>query len=227
MSMKRSRSVSRPAQFKKKARFSSAKARPQKSLNAKVNELLRDRELKWLDTSITALAQGLIAPINNVPLGDDSVSRDGRKIVIKSIQLRYGLAGTAAASATATPRVVIVYDTNPNGVLPVFGDIFTDATGTSFQNLNNRERFKVIYDMALGQKKGSDSFVTVGTGGGGAIIFNDVVYRKCDLTTVFKDTGSGTIAGTSTGALYVCFLYGSAGTTTGSVCNCRIRFADS
>lgn len=226
MSMKRSRSVSRPAQYRKKARFSSVKARPQKSLNAKVNELLRDRELKWLDTVITAPAQGQITPINNVPLGDDSTTRDGRKIIIKSIQLRYGLYGSSGGTGYVSPRVVVVYDTNPNGTLPVFGDIFTDATGTAYQNLNNRERFKIIYDFAFGQKKGSDNFVTTSATNTNAA-FNDVLYRKCDLTTIYKDSGSGTIAGTATGGLYVYFLFGAGATTTGSTCNCRIRFADS
>lgn len=58
------------------------------SLNSKVKMLLKSKESKWLDTKTQAPTSGLIVPLNNVPLGDDSVARDGRKIVMTSIQIR-------------------------------------------------------------------------------------------------------------------------------------------
>lgn len=198
--------------------------RPMRSLVAKVNALSRAQESKWFDLTWTAPAAGLVTVINAVPQGDDSITRDGRKIVVKVVQLRYGLFGSAVPAGFIALRVVIVHDVAPNALIPAVTDIFTSSDGLAYNNLNNRERFRILYDFTLGQKKGSDSFVS--TNASSTIVaFNDVVYKKCDISTVFNDVAGGTIGSITTGAIYVVTLF-SGGSSVGSTLKSRIRFAD-
>lgn len=219
----------RSATFKKASQAKRAKSvvrrnapYQKKSLTAKVNALLESQEWKWYDTSIASATGGQVSPLNNIPQGDDSVTRDGRKIIMKSVAFK--LAGNAAAGAGSfvAPRLAIVYDKNPNGVLPVSTDIFTTNDGTTHSNLNNRDRFVIMYDNFCGMKRGHDPLSWPGEG---YVNFHIQEYLKLDLSTVYGPTGSGTIAGTQTGALYAVFLGSSTPSVIGS--SFRVRFVDS
>lgn len=199
--------------------------RPMRSLVAKVNALSRAQESKWFDLTWTAPAAGLVTVINAVPQGDDSITRDGRRIVVKSVQLRYGLFGSAVPTGYVSPRVVIVHDLAPNALIPAATDIFTSSDGLAYNNLNNRERFRIIYDFTFGQKKGSDGFAAGSGAGAFLVAFNDVVYKKCEISTIFNDVAGGTIGSITTGAIYVVTLF-AGGSTTGSTLRSRIRFSD-
>lgn len=192
-----------------------------KSLAAKVNGLLRAQELKWHDTIVTAFSAGTVVPLNAVPLGDDAIARDGRKILMKSLQYKLTAFASQAAGAPPQPRLAIVYDKNPNGLLPVVTDIFQSSSGVALTNLNNRERFEVIHDNFAGLKIGHDPLIA----GAAGYVFTSQWYGRLDHTTVYGASGSGTQAGTQTGALYAVLL-GGAGDTSGIV-NLRLRFADS
>jgi len=118
-------------------------------------------ELKAFDLALQSLA--FLAPsggisyalVNNVDKGTDLFQRIGRKVSGVSIQLRgfvkYGSA-TTAFNATNQDlfRLMLIYDTRPQGADPVITDIFSDANtaavtnGSSFINLNNRDRFRVV-----------------------------------------------------------------------------------
>lgn len=191
-------------------------------LKKDVRRIKKSQELKWHDVVLTSATGGQVEPLNNVPLGDDATSRDGRKIVMVSCSSK----GTTslASSTTTAPRYAIVYDVAPNGLLPAVTDIFTASTATAELNLSNSKRFRVLWDNFGGLGLGRDPFVTIPATPNYAYIWNDYVKIR-DLETHYKDTGSGTIAGTSTGALYAVFL-GGGGTTTAAI-SFRIRFLDS
>lgn len=188
-----------------------------------MNGLLRAQELKWYDTTVTAFSSGLVQPINTVPQGDDAISRDGRKIIMKSVQYKLAAVALPGAGTPPQPRLAIVYDKCPNGALPVVTDIFQSSAGIALTNLNNRDRFKIIHDNYIGLKHGHDPALLVTAAY--SAIFNDEAFIRLDHQTIFGASGSGTQAGTLTGALYVVLL-GGASDTQGFL-NIRIRFADS
>lgn len=194
-------------------------------LKKDVRRIKKSQELKWHDVTLTSAAGGQVEPLNNVPLGDDATARDGRKIMMTAC-ISKGVASSGTTSGiSAMPRYAIVYDMAPNGVLPSATDIFTTSTGVAQVNLNNAKRFKILWDNHGGLGLGRDPFHYIAaTGETGTYIWNDYIKIR-DMITMFKDTGSGTTAGTTTGALYAVFL-GGAGTTFASI-SFRIRFLDS
>lgn len=192
-----------------------------KSLAAKVNGLLRSQELKWYDTVVSSFSAGTVVPLNAVPLGDDAITRDGRKILMKSVQYKLAAFASQAAGLAPQPRLVIVYDKNPNALLPAVTDIFQSSVGVALTNLNNRERFEIIHDNYAGLKRGHDPLFV----GAAGYVFQDEWFGRLDHSTVYGASGSGTQAGTQTGGLYAVLLGGSG--DTNGLLNIRIRFIDS
>lgn len=208
--------------FKKKS-FKKKWTRPSKvtlaSLARQVSSLKRDTEYKWYDTSTTSFTTGVVSPINVVPLGDDAHSRDGRKIVMKSILVTgYG----QSADTRGAPRVMVVYDNQTNGALPLITDILTENNWAAPHNLNNRNRFKVLYDNVAGLDKNTNPLQVVPANSGAAFYYHQ--YIKCDLPTIFGDAAAG-ISMIKTGGLF--FLY--IGTGLISIVGefrTRIRYVD-
>lgn len=190
------------------------------SLTKAVRQIQRSQELKWFDTILTSFTSGTVYPLNNIPLGDDQNSRDGIAILMKAISIRCFAA--TGESVNSAPRIVIVYDKANNGLLPAPTDIFTSSEFTAQYNDYNKDRFKIVYDNATGLHRGSDPYQP-GTGGARFCIFDEI---PVNLKTKYADTGSGTTAGTRTGALYLVYL--STGGSQATVrCNTRVRYLDS
>lgn len=115
------------------------------TLAAKVNRLISEQERKNFDVvasnvNMTA-GTALIVPLNSIPQGDDSSSRDGRKVSMVSSHMRYSV---------YTPgmwRVIVLVDKQSNGVACSAADILT-APGNvrSPLTLDFKERFRVIHD---------------------------------------------------------------------------------
>lgn len=212
----------------KKAKYAMGKYRT-KSLTAKVNNILKSQELKWYDTSVASATAGQVTPLNTIPQGDDAVARDGRKIVMKSCWIRVTALGNSGAGSIC-PRVALVYDKNPNGLLPVFSDIFTSAGSVAFANLNNKERFQILYDNTAGL---NDPCADVHIEARSTSPFDLLAqyhvnkYVPMNHTTIFGSTGQGTQAGTQTGGLYLVALAEPGSTSIALVANMRVRFLDS
>lgn len=193
------------------------------TLTKQVRAIKKSQELKWFDVNLASATGGAVEPLNNVPLGDDATARDGRKIIMKSVNFKLWATGTMAGALSTMPRLAIVYDKANNGLLPAATDIFTSTASTAQVNLNNRDRFKILYDNHGGLNKGTDPYRIYSTGST-TFIVNDYVKLR-DLETIYSDTGSGTIAGTRTGALYAVFL--GTGAVAGLDASFRTRFLDS
>lgn len=191
-----------------------------KSLTKAVRQIQRSQELKWFDTILTSLTAGTVYPLNNIPLGDDQNTRDGIAIYLKHLILH--VSASSSESANSAPRFVIVYDKANNGALPAPTDIFTSTEFTAQYNDYNKDRFKIVYDNATGLHRGSDPYQP-GSGGARFCIFDQI---PLNLKQKFADTGSGTIAGTRTGALYLVFL-STGGSLIAARVNCRVRYHDS
>lgn len=112
----------------------------------------RYREKKNIDTTptitFTTGVRTWLAPIllNGVAVGDDGVSRDGRKVLFKKILVRalYGAGATTVNGCVL--RFAIVYDKQANGGTPAITDIFTEDDFLTTNNLGNVERFVILKD---------------------------------------------------------------------------------
>lgn len=192
---------------------------------------------------------GLVTPMF-IPLqGADFNQRIGRKCNIKSIYAKWRcfpryIVNPSGAPYTVTSqwpetavRLLIVHDTNPNGVVPLLSDILQPTETLqpdplSFINMNNRDRFRIILDKF-------HQFGALSTGGGegvavqnalGSTTWNGKKYKKVDIPVVFNSTSTGGIADIASGVLYACVLgTESLGSNRYSSLemNWRIRYSDS
>lgn len=182
------------------------------AVNRKINDVV---EYKYIDNSDTSVAMNTTASItliNGVAQGDSSTTRDGIRIVMKSLDARFHL---QSADATNICRVLIIQDKQHNGSSPVIGDILQNTSEPlSFLNKSNSKRFRTIYNGIFSVSNSSPATV------------QDVVHKDLNIITMFE--GSGATASTiKTNALYLVLLSDSGAVSDpGLTYSIRIRFVD-
>ena len=118
--------------------------------------LLGMMEKKVVDTASASYAcdtTGSVTLLNSMAQGSDFTNRIGRKYTNVAVQLEGFLGPQDNSIGTTKCRVMLIYDSQPNGALPAIADVLTASTSNAFMNLNNRDRFKVLCDenYTLGQ----------------------------------------------------------------------------
>ena len=106
-------------------------------------------EKKFIDVSNTLYnfdTTGTIQLLNGCSQATDYNDRIGRKIIVRSIQLRGLVYPLDTTTATSLCRMILLYDCQTNGAAPAITDVITSATSTAPLNLNNRDRFKILMD---------------------------------------------------------------------------------
>jgi len=137
-------------------------------------------EKKNRDYSLTDLA---IVPttfwtpvtlLNSIDQGTTSSQRVGRKVQLKSIQMRWAFGFDNNFSS----RLLVVYDRDCNGVTPTMADILGPAAFprmTAPMNLANTDRFVVLHDEIVNPAFGAG--FTAGK-----------FYKKINLPMLFTST---------------------------------------
>lgn len=166
---------------------------------------------------------GTLTALNLVATGSDFTQRIGRRITIKTVQLE-GMLGPVDSTTNMTKvQMWLVYDSQPNGVLPAITDFMSQSRADAFLNLNNRDRFKVLWNLSttLG---GNNNIATQPYQA--PAVANVSVYKKCSLPVVYDGAGA-TMADVQTGAVYlICLGNQIAGTGAAFTGSTRIRFVD-
>lgn len=183
-------------------------------------------ELKVVENALAQAATtntGTLVLYNGVAQGSDFTNRIGRKVIVKSIHFKWALTpATVTDSIGDIVRCMLVWDMQNNSATPAVTDILTTADILSGVNLNNRDRFKVLYDKRVVMNPASYT-ANVITGGNPVTTYREK-YIKCNYETIFSGTGatSGSIA---TGALYLMFI--DLNTTASTITHyARVRFSD-
>lgn len=183
-------------------------------------------ELKTIDSTVTSNvpAAGNISTLNAVATGTDFTNRTGRKTTMKSLLLRLTLNPLPATSAPSgdAVRIVVLYDTQTNGAIPVVGDVLSGGTWDSPINLTNRDRFKILMDKQVNM---AASTYTAGalTAGSPETKFLKK-YRQFSLETIFNGT-AGSVTQIQTGGLFILYI-SEANNVTNLLINSRVRFTD-
>lgn len=170
---------------------------------------------------LTFTTGGSINVVNLVKTGSGFYNRVGRKVTLRSLRVKFTLADEMAASSetqAAHLRILVVYDTSPNGVLPLVSDILQDinqdgGTSTSWVsdlNQNNRDRFRILRDMNSERPEVYNDVNNVRTSSGvvdqqfGTEYFDEYIKTVRGWDTCYKSDASPiTIADCSSGAVYV------------------------
>jgi hypothetical protein len=197
--------------------------------------------LATTNSNVDLIAVNLIAP------GAGSFNRIGRKINLKSLELRMYPLHTYTGETTTEDqtgnvfRLVVVWDKQPNGSTPTWDAIFgrTNQAGTETSNFgdplkpDNENRFVILKDKQYSHK----ILGSVLTGGTTNLIENSTVIRQyVSFNTNFQTNFSGntapcSIADISSGALYVGYrtLYAVTGKnymSVGADSIARLKYVD-
>lgn len=157
--------------------------------------------------------------LNTMVRGFGNGNMTGNKITVKRVSYRYGINPVALTFGQCI-RVVLVWDKQPNGNLPIWTDVFDDAgtgVGSDFVlshiNIDKRRRFVVLKD---------DNFPIPGDGA--AVSYNmsgSVVINK---DSVYVD-GAGSRVVPTSGALFLLYIcYNNGALILG---RWRVRYFDS
>lgn len=177
-------------------------------------------EKKAVDTVFThnnplTSSFGTAAVLNSMQLGTANGQRIGRKIQLRSVQIRYTVTPPGAGGVSQN-RFVIVYDKQTNGAAPTASDVFAINAFDSPLNLNNAERFVVIMDEI------TDSCQSQ------LINMSGKRYAKIRLDTLYAGN-AGTVGDITTGGLFLFCANNSdpiVGVASTSYSYTRVRYTD-
>lgn len=215
--MKRTRSQAgfayKNKQFKKPRRIGPVRSYPGSRVPLASRGYRTNRvEKKVFDvvsTTYQGNTTGSIVTIFLPTLGTDMNNRVGRKCTVTSLQVRgtvfQRLADTNANgnSACGVVRVMYLVDCQPNGALPAITDVLATATPHSPMNLNNRDRFKVIFDKITSL----DNYVRSTAVAGqeyiavGRVNQHFKKYKRMNQEVIFTAVNGGTIADIASGSI--------------------------
>lgn len=183
----------------------------------------RGGELKFVDnvnnTDVTVAVTTFTTPLllNGLAQGTTASTRVGRKIVMKSILIRYSQEVRTTTVGAAGYRILVVYDKQANATAPAVTDILENDTFNSPNNLSNRDRFVTIFDH-----------MAVPIGANGPQAHADVLFKRLNLETLFNGGSAGTIGDITSGSVYM-MMAQSGGWATAApdfLSRIRIRYTD-
>lgn len=156
----------------------------------------RGGELKFLDTAIaltfpTVAACSTTAATGNihiVPQGDGGSEREGRKITIKSINLKgnFTLVPGMDAASSSVAYLYVVLDTQCNGNNPAITDVLTsNDMQANFANLANDNRFRIMKKFIV-EMSSTAGVTTAYNNHSRAIDW----YKKCNIDITYDNTAA-------------------------------------
>lgn len=192
------------------------------------------KELKFIETAdTTAIPAGTPATlltggfqpllINGSVPGTGATNRIGRKIFMRSVLIRAAVAA-AATTTSGLVRLMLVYDSQTNGAAFQDTDLLTPADGTpnpyitSKQNLDNRDRFKVLMDKVY--------YLSAGTAVTDTNVRYCMKFKKIAYPVIYNAGSAGTVADINTGGLFFCSMCTNGTAAPNFRLDARVRFSD-
>lgn len=171
-----------------------------------------------LDQNIAVDSGTAVALLNGIARGDEINQRNGREVVMRSIQFQYTARVTAGTGIDQQQRVMLVYDRQTNAAALTCAQVLATTSTMSPRNLENRKRFKILYDRTfhLNASAEPNSELT------------RRFYRRLRHPITFNANTAGTVGDITTGSLYL-VVTGSAaaGVTAGTLSySSRVRYQD-
>jgi len=193
-------------------------------------------EKKVIDTNSFTLAvenaTGSPALINGCIAGSQNFQRIGRKVNMKSLQIRGVLYPADLTTNAELTRMIVVYDKQANGAAPTFANVVSSqniagtvsSLATDMINLDNRDRFEIIRDkvFSFGFGDATSGFAPCP----GSFEINEFI-RLADRPVIFNAGTAGTVGDIQSGSLYI-FWISTQANATGSTLQAsyRLRFID-
>jgi len=198
----------------KAARSKTAWSKRTKIAYAKPFQDLKSKSRELTMSSTSSLIGATVEQITNIAQGDDFNNRDGRKIKLKSLTLRFTLGGSQGH------RLVVVHDSSPNGILPTWQEVFdlSVVTDLTYVPVNPKTggRFTILRDYIApnGTNQSGDS----------SVVLMDRIYINLDKipTTTYSGTGSS-VANQAQNHIYLFYVGVTSSTLNGSA---QLKYID-
>lgn len=161
-------------------------------------------ELKFHDVDVndgsvlvggTILTGDAAGTINVIAQGNTESTRIGRKSVIKAINWRYTVTSPEVDAAGSfldaeTVRIILYLDKQCNGAAATILGILDTANYQSFNNLANKQRFRILMDrtVTLNYKCGASD--GAGLVSSASVAVNGSFYKKCNIPIEFDNSAS-------------------------------------
>ncbi len=152
------------------------------------------RELKFKDTdqtdAIVSASGAILSDTLIIAQGTTDSTRIGRQITLKSIGFKWSIklpSSTTLTSTADTVRVMLILDKQCNGAAFAVTDILKTADLLSFNELNNKHRFRTLMDREY-------TLTASGIGGGettndsGEDIIYDSFFKKVNLPIEYSSS---------------------------------------
>jgi len=150
-----------------------------------------------------------------VAQGGDANQRVGRKITVKSCQIRLLVDLPTTATSGGVLRTVLVYDKQPNGALASVTDILETDNAVGLINLDNRQRFDVLMD----------EFTPMSVSGPETVCISR--YIKMNRDIIYNSTTTAGVGAITTGNfILLTSQYGVLTTQPSDIGRIRFRFVD-
>ncbi len=193
-----------------------------------------EAELKFHDVDVD---DGTVAAAMNVQLalltiaeGNGESERVGRKINVKQINWRFEVLLPTTATAADTSdviRVMMVLDKQCNGALPTNTDVVETDDYQSFNNLSNRQRFRVLMDRTYdvncpaGSGRGSTDTLSYGD----SVVSDQWHSQRLNIPIEYDNSfTTGVITTIRSNNLFI--IVGGKSGVAGFRSKLRIRFTD-
>lgn len=185
------------------------------------------KELNFVDSSITSTDVSTTASLvllNGMAQGTTASTRIGRRIQMKSIELKAWLT-PGATTTVAVARFALVLDKQANAAAPAFTDIYDSASPVALRNISNKARFWVLWDSGL--------ISTCGNLTAGQITDSGMktleMYKRINIPVQYNAGTAGTVGDIQTNALYFVSIGSTAVGTADQtlIGNVRVRYDDS
>lgn len=190
-------------------------------------------ELKYVDTVLQSSTQlydttGLATPLNLIAVGDDNTTRDGRQVMIKSVQVKGIIDPIDGIVAATLCRTMLVWDNANNSAstssAALIAAVLTSANSGAFPLVDNANRFTILWDSYFSMPV-LDNQATVALSGGQTTKTVDY-YRRINQVSQYSGT-TAAIGSIQNGALWLITI-GDTAAGNGAVFNgqVRVRFTD-
>jgi len=173
--------------------------------------------------ALNCVNPGTFTLLNGITQGDDYNNRDGRRTIIDSIEIEGRFAYSAASTTHPIDyaRVIIFYDKQTNGTVPLQSDLLNTSDPDSFPSVNTQSRFDILYDRGFvlpyipSVNESNTKFPS----------FKKKIWVKRGVQ--YAGVGA-TVASISTGAIYLFTMGGQVAAANNAICYtvCRVNFHD-
>jgi len=186
------------------------------------------------NTSIATTGTVYVSSINKVTQGNGESQMLGKKITIKSIQIRlraiapYDEDVIGAIESTGTVRVCLFLDKQCNGAAATIADVFETATALGMLNMENSKRFRLLKEWIITINQNIGSYYQGGQVVDAAPASKYVkFYKKCNIRIDFSpEASAGTRAITEIKSNNLFMMAFSQDKTINLNGRSRIRYCD-